>query len=280
MVLKQALEKLRVEQDWRSRRDRTLREATAMQAIAPLLDDGAVPRVLFIDEANWIYAMEAAPVSMRDWKSELLAGRADAAVAHRAGEILSSMARQTWLHPEWEHRFGDQTVFDELRLDPYYRFTAARHPAVQAHFAALLAHCAERRVCLVHGDWSPKNLLTSGERVMAIDFEVVHYGDPCFDAGFLLNHLLLKSIHRPRDRAAYFRCAVSFWSAFAQGLPPGAAWAFAGTMAHLAGLLLARADGKSPAEYLTPPQRDAARSLAMRLIAEPARDLECIWECL
>ena len=32
---------------------------------------------------------------------------------------------------------------------------------------------------------------------MAIDFEVIHFGDPSFDAAFLLNHLLLKSFLRP-----------------------------------------------------------------------------------
>ena len=30
---------------------------------------------------------------------------------------------------------------------------------------------------------------------MAIDFEVIHFGDPSFDAAFLLNHLLLKTFY-------------------------------------------------------------------------------------
>jgi aminoglycoside phosphotransferase (APT) family kinase protein len=46
----------------------------------------------------------------------------------------------------------------------------------------------------VHGDFSPKNLLVWEGRVMLIDCEVGHYGDPAFDLGFFVTHLVLKAI--------------------------------------------------------------------------------------
>ena len=273
IVCKQALEKLRVDADWHSRPDRTLREADAMLAISPLLSEGAVPKILFIDRPNCIYAMEAAPASATDWKAALLQGRADPAVAAAAGRILGAIIRATYLSPDWEARFGDQTVFDVLRLDPYYRFTAARHPDCAAHFERLLD---SPRVSLVHGDWSPKNLLVAGDDVTAIDFEVVHYGDPCFDTGFLFCHLLLKSIHLPAHAGSFQECAAAVWAALDLSHP----WLWPRTMAHLGGLLLARADGKSPAEYLTEPERDRLRRLAKKLIAQPAESIESLWQCL
>jgi aminoglycoside phosphotransferase (APT) family kinase protein len=111
---------------------------------------------------------------------------------------------------------------------------------------------------------------------MAIDFEAVHYGDPCFDTAFLLTHLLLKSIYRPQSAAGYARCADAFWQALNTGLP----WLWPGTLAHLGGLLLARADGKSPAEYLDQPQRDRLRRLAKFLIHSPQPSIDHIWKCL
>jgi 5-methylthioribose kinase len=276
IVCKQALEKLRVDADWHSRPDRTLREADAMQAIAPFLPRGAIPEISFIDRANCIYAMEAAPESAIDWKTALLRGRADPAVAAAAGRILGAIIRATFESPAWETQFGDQTVFDELRLDPYYRFTAARHPDCAAHFTALIESCRTRRVSLVHGDWSPKNLLTANATVTAIDFEVVHYGDPCFDTGFLLCHLLLKSIHLPDHSAGFQHCAAAFWQALDVHVP----WFWPGTTAHLGGLLLARADGKSPAEYLNEPEREQLRRLAKKLIAQPPESIEILWQCL
>lgn len=272
IVCKQALEKLRVKADWRSRADRTLREADAIQAIAPLLPPGAVPKIVFIDRPNCIYAMEAAPHGATDWKTALLRGQADPAIAAAAGRILGGMIRATFQNPEWERRFGDQTVFDELRLDPYYRFTAERHPDCAAHFNSLLD---SRRVSLVHGDWSPKNILVAGDVVTAIDFEVVHYGDPCFDTGFLLCHLLLKSIYLPGHAKEFQRCAAAFWEA----LDLQNEWIWPGTAAHLGGLLLARADGKSPAEYLKDAEREELRRLAKKLIVRPAESIEELWQC-
>jgi len=273
IVCKQALEKLRVEADWRSRPERTVREADAMEELAGILPAGAVPRILFVDRPNCIYAMEAAPEGATDWKTALLAGRADAEVGRAAGRILGAMIRGTLESREWESRFGDQTVFDELRLDPYYRFTAARHPECAGHFGRLLE---SPRVSLVHGDWSPKNLLVSGDRVTAIDFEVVHYGDPCFDTGFLLCHLVMKSVHLPVHAEAFRRCAEAFWA----GLALDYEWLWPRTVGHLAGLLLARVDGKSPAEYLTLDERETVRRVAIGFMARPAGSIEELWGCL
>ena len=97
---------LRVEADWRSRPDRTLREADAMQAIAPLLPPGAVPKIVFIDRPNCIYAMEAAPAAATDWKTALLRGHADPAIAAAAGRILGAIIRATCENPAWEARFA------------------------------------------------------------------------------------------------------------------------------------------------------------------------------
>ena len=81
--------------------------------------------------------------------------------------------------------FWDRTVFDQLRIDPYYRTTASRHPELRREFDDLIATSLEIRTSLVHGDYSPKNMLVRGENIFLIDFEVVHWGDPSFDAAFL-----------------------------------------------------------------------------------------------
>lgn len=276
VVAKQALEKLRVEADWRSRPDRALREAFALQEVARILAPGSVPEVLHVDPENCIYVMQAAPSEARDWKSLLLQGEIDPSVAARAGEILGRIVHETWLRPEWRARFGDQTVFDELRLDPYYRFTASRFPEFAPHLEHLIADCRDRAVALVHGDWSPKNLLVHGGHVTAIDFEVVHYGNPAFDTGFLLNHLLLKSIHRPELASSYEACAIEFWRAYDARQP----WLWEATAAQLGGLLLARVAGKSPAEYLTGPQKAVAWRCAEAIVKAPPGSIREVWQWL
>jgi aminoglycoside phosphotransferase (APT) family kinase protein len=192
--------------------------------------------------------------------------------------MLGSLIAASWNDPEGRRIFGDRTVFRQLRIDPYYRFTAGIAPECAEYFHDLIQRTDARQVSLVHGDWSPKNLLVSMEGVWAIDWEVIHFGDPSFDAGFLLNHLLLKSIAMPRHRADLTHLAEVFMAALAEELPSGAEWIEAAAFEHLPALLLARVDGKSPAEYLDAGMRDRARSIAKNLMRHPAVSIKEIFE--
>ena len=267
--MKQALGKLRVEQEWLADQSRIFREAAALRELAFHLPEGSLPAVLFEDCENFIFAMTAAPAASVCWKDLLLNGEIRVETAQRVGELLALMARVSWRAPAWESEFGDQTVFDQLRIDPYYRATARKHPDLAPAAARLIAESAARRVCLVHGDWSPKNFLVDGINVMAIDFEVIHFGDPSFDTAFLLNHLALKSFYRPQWADLYAQAAAGFWASYLAGVP-SEAWIEPATLQHLGWLMLARVDGKSPAEYLREPAiQDRVRRFARDLIISP-----------
>lgn len=276
IVLKQALAKLRVKEDWYADRSRIRRECAALRRLAPLLAPGAVPRIVLEDEENHLFAMEAAPAGARTWKALLLEGRAPIEIAESVGAMTATMLRQSWGSLEWEQLFGDQAAFDQLRLDPYYRFTARRHPELAPQFEERI-ELARRRRALVHGDWSPKNFLVWGDRVTAIDFEVIHYGDPSFDAAFLLNHLLLKSFFRPQWAPQYAASARRFLEIVAEAVPAPAEFE-ATTLRHLGCLLLARIDGKSPVEYIQEEGLKAKiRSFARSLILRPPSSVAAVF---
>ncbi len=130
-VVKQALARLRVKDDWPSRIDRIFVEQECLETLGTFWVDGTYPRVLFADPANFLFAMEYAPTGSVVWKAELLAGRIDPAVAGQVGRLLGTMhACVRAMTRRLPRRFADQEVFDQLRLDPYYRTTAARHPEV------------------------------------------------------------------------------------------------------------------------------------------------------
>jgi streptomycin 6-kinase len=277
-VLKQSLGKLRVEREWLSDRDRIFREASAMRWAEGRVRGGRVPRVLIEDREDFVIAMESAPAEAEMWKTRLFRGEFDPACARAAGAMLGSLIAASWNDAEAHRIFGDQTVFQQLRIDPYYRFTAGMVPESARYFDDLIGRSAARSVSLVHGDWSPKNLLVASDSVWAIDWEVIHFGDPSFDAGFLLNHLLLKSVAMPRRREGLARLAGLFAEALNDELPCGAEWVPAAALEHLPALLLARVDGKSPAEYLDAGMRDRARNLAMDLMLHPAASVKEAFE--
>jgi 5-methylthioribose kinase len=277
LVLKQSLPKLRVKEDWFSDRERIFRESQALIRLAPQLPAGAVPRILFEDRQNFAYAMAAAPAGAVTWKDELLAGLAKTETAERIGRIHGDIVRCSWHQDDWAQEFGDQTAFEQLRLHAYYEFTARKYPELANEFAHVLARCRMERHSLVHGDWSPKNMMVFGSDVMSIDYEVIHYGDPAFDVGFLLNHLVLKSIRKPSQAAAYAACASAYWRTLHETIPE-ADWLEQAALLHLPLLMLARVDGKSPVEYISSDeQKKQVRDLAHHLIANVPSGIEDVF---
>jgi 5-methylthioribose kinase len=275
-VVKQSLEKLRVQDDWRSERGRIFREAQAIQALRPVLGEGAVPQVIHVGFENYLFIMTAAPPASVMWKEALLDGRVDMCVARQAGMLLARMITSSQCDLSFRTVFSDRTVFDQLRIDPYYRTTAMRHPDVRPLVEKLIEDSWQIRTAIVHGDYSPKNLLVQGNNIFLIDFEVVHWGDPAFDAGFLLNHLFLKAFHQPQLGPLYFSAAREFWRELLEGSEKAALEDFENmTLRHLGALMLARMDGKSPVEYIRDEMtKERVRRFAKRLLLERPRGLE------
>jgi 5-methylthioribose kinase len=275
-VVKQSLEKLRVKDDWRSERRRIFREAESIRVLRPLLGPKALPEIIHIDRENFLFIMTAAPAGSVVWKESLLKGSVESEVARQAGKLLAGMINASRRISQLRENFDDRKVFDQLRIDPYYRTTAARHPDVAPALMQLIEDSWKIRTGLVHGDYSPKNMLVRGTNVFLIDFEVIHWGDPAFDSGFLLNHLFLKALYQPEFASAYFDAAREFWRALGSELENEAWPSFESmTIRHLAGLMLARIDGKSPVEYIRDEAtQERVRAVAKRLLREPPQRLE------
>ena len=120
------------------------------------------------------------------------------------------------------------------------------------------------RQCLVHGDFSPKNLLTDGPAVVVLDCEVAHWGDPRFDVAFCLSHLLLKTLQSPGCPDRLAAAATAYLDTYSgEGLR-----VLDDELSRATGcLVLARVIGDSPVEYLdTAELRDAAFRLGESVV--------------
>lgn len=275
-VVKQSLERLRVQDEWLAPRGRILTEARAARLTGELTR-GAVPEVFDVDRRTGVIVIEHAPADWRAWKHDLLAGRVNPFVGGSLGRLLAVWHRRTLDDPAVAGAFDETEAFDALRIDPYHRTVARRHPDLAGPVDDLLSRMAGSRRCLVHGDFSPKNVLVGPSRLWLIDFEVAHHGDPTFDIAFLLNHLLLKAIHRPASRSRYEETAHRFVSAYDGDVPETLKIDEAHLLDHLGCLLMARVDGKSPVEYLEPEAQDVARTLGRSLLLDPPPSLDRAW---
>ena len=265
VCVKRALPRLRVAQRWEAPVERNRYERLWMEAAGAALP-GCAPRILAADDDAGVFAMQYLEYPV--WKERLRQGHADPAFAARVGAALAAIHAATAGRPDVAQRFATDAIFRSIRLEPYLVATGVAHPDLQSFFEALVDTTAETKVCLVHGDVSPKNILVGERGPIFLDAECAWYGDPAFDLAFCLNHLLLKCLWVPAARAAFLDCFDSLSSAYLRGV------SFQDveqrTASLLPALLLARVDGKSPVEYLGDAQKALVRKVARELIGTEA----------
>jgi 5-methylthioribose kinase len=271
-VVKQALPRLRVSAEWTADVRRTAAEAAALRLCGRLTPD-AVPAVLDFNDEELILVIARAPAGYATWKELLMSGDASTDVAGALGDVLAAWHRGTDDASLPAELTGDRSLH-ELRVRPYHRTVATVHPDLAAVIDAHLAEMAQRRRCLVHGDFSPKNVLVGAGGLWVIDHEVAHRGDPAFDIGFLIHHLVLKALYRPALAAPLADCVRRFMVQYGRAVPARVCPDAAHLSRHIGCLVLARVDGASPVDYLDPAAREAARRLGRRLLLRPADRVE------
>ena len=270
-VLKQALPKLRVAVDWFSDPARIQREADGLRWLARLTPDGSVPEFLFEDAEAHLLAMRAVPQPHTNWKDQLLAGRLRIEDAEAFGRLLASIHSGARNLPGIREVFADTSHFESLRLEPYYGYSASQVPQAARFLHELIAETRATRLTLVHGDYSPKNILIARDRLVLLDHEVIHFGDPAFDLGFSLTHLLSKANRLCPRREGFATAALRYWYAYRESCDDER-WIHdieARAARHTLGCLLARVSGRSPLEYLNDSERRVQREAVLKIMKTP-----------
>jgi 5-methylthioribose kinase len=269
---KRALPQLKVATEWKAPLERNHYEVAWLRRAGAIVP-GAAPEVLAEDREHGVALLEyLAADNYLLWKTGLLAGRADPQVPVAVARALGRIHAATLNDASAAAEFPTDHLIEALRLDPYLRFTASRHPSLAAQILGVLETTATTKLALVHGDVSPKNILVSKRdcHPVLLDAECAWYGDPAFDAAFCLNHLLLKSVHMPQLASELLKQADAFAVEWLSHFPPELrADLDARVAALLPCLMLARVDGKSPVEYLSEESRQRVRDLAIPLIINP-----------
>ncbi|MDB5484020.1 MAG: putative aminoglycoside phosphotransferase [Caulobacteraceae bacterium] len=276
LVVKRSIPRLRVAEEWLAPVERVAGEVRWLK-LARSIDPRLAPKVLAeLPEAH-VFAMEfLEPATHPVWKDEMAAGRVDPAFAAGVGRDLALIHARTAGRADIASAFDTYEFFFALRVSPFLLFTADRHADVAPRLRALAENLGRRKIALMHGDVSPKNILVGPRGPVFLDAETTAYGDPAFDLAFCLAHLLLKTIWLRPQREAVMTSFDALRHAYAAGLawePPEDLSVRAAAL--VAALLLARIDGKSPAPYLTDPADKAfVRRSAKALLAIADLDLD------
>ena len=262
IVVKRPLEQLRVAAEWHAPIERGQSEVRWLRR-ARGVDAHMAPEVL-AELPGYGFAMRFLP-DCPVWKDELMAGRVDVDFAAAVGRGVAAVHAATANNSADRDAFPNDAMFRALRVDPFLICVAEHDAELAPVLRALAGDLSSRKIALVHGDVSPKNILVSSDGPVFLDAECAVYGDPAFDVAFCTTHLLLKAVWSGDARlneaaaalVAAYRSAVDWEDVDGLLLRAGKL---------TAALLLARVEGKSPAPYLTDPEhkrivRDQARTL-------------------
>ena len=270
-VIKQALAKLRVDVDWFSDPRRIHVEALALKNLPYLAPPGTITPFIFEDPDQNLLAMAAVPDPHHNLKSLFLSQQIVEDHLFQFGRLIGSIHLKSTPRPDLHMLFDDRSFFESLRVEPYYRYTAQQVPQAAQFLHELIERTYARRLCLVHGDYSPKNILVHDGKLILLDHEVIHFGDPAFDIGFALAHLFSKAHHMPAHRERFISATHIFWSSYTTAIAP-APWSRdmdIHAAAHGLACTLARVAGRSKLEYLTPEQRTHQQMIMLKLMSNP-----------
>ncbi len=283
-IVKQARPALERFPEYRVTTERIVFEARYYEVVAPLDREGVCPRVVHFDEGERVLVLEDlgeverldaaldrgadasdAAASLGGFAGRVHAGTRDAALAPRFAN--DEMRR---LHGD--HIFVLPLADNDFPLSPALRERAAalkERRELLATASALYARYLEPKGALVHGDVQAGNVLLTARGPKLLDAEIAHVGDPAFDVGVLLGHLLLASAATGTPAAARPACR-SAWAAYAASHGADGLCSFS-DVARYAGIeMLRRTIG---AARVAATQRDEAAfavlDAALRLLTRP-----------
>lgn len=268
-VLKEALERLKVSDVWEADVSRNFAEQAFIEYVSTFRPD-AVPKIIYRDQVQPYFMMEYLGPPFVNWKAKLLAGSFELLDASRIVDLLVDIHNHSHADKRIPGVFDYSDNFYSLRIEPYLITTGDRHPDLKNFFHKEAERLRTCHVTLVHGDFSPKNLLVSEDRVVLLDHEVANYGDPAFDLAFLLNHIILKRIHLKDKIIDQSDLAIPIWENYFDGIAlDNIPDLMSRTSRLILMLLLARVDGKSPVEYLKSEDQQRIRDFTYRVLPGP-----------
>ena len=208
-IVKQARAALEKFPEYQVTRERIVFEQRFNSVVLELLPERAssIPGILNFDPENFVIVMQ--DLGDDRLSESLAAGRAPALALRRLGAFLAEVHRVTRpiaseLAPQFRNEEMRELHGEHIFSLPYEPEAFPLAPAVRKAADALLARPGIRSVilelrtryygsetALVHADAQAGNVLLDAAQPRLIDAEIAHIGDPAFDLGTALAHVLI-----------------------------------------------------------------------------------------
>jgi 5-methylthioribose kinase len=229
-VLKQARPALERFPEYQAPTERIVCEARWLERVRPFDVEGVCPQVHRFDERDRVLVLE--DLGRAERLDAALARDADVSAAlfrlarflgrvHRAtrgdAALAADFPNGAMQRLHGDHIFALPYQPNDFALPPRTAERAARlreDGELRAAAARAYTRYLEPVGALVHGDVQAGNVLLPPGGVKLLDAEIAHAGDPAFDAGMLLAHVLLPSAAAGSAPAA-LPLLAGCWQAYA-----------------------------------------------------------------
>ncbi len=218
-IVKQARPALERFPEYRADTCRIVCEARWTELARKYDEDGICPEILHFSERERVLILEDLGSAERlDVRLERggfdarpvgaalarLLGRVHGATARAGAELAGRFENDEMRRLHGDHIFALPFTDEPFPLEPEVeaRSRTLREPGFRAIAGAAYARYLERRGALVHGDVQAGNVLLTPTGPKLLDAEIAHLGDPAFDLGTLVAHLMLSSVARGRPSEA------------------------------------------------------------------------------
>jgi 5-methylthioribose kinase len=277
IIVKQALDALRLFPDLKVTTDRIVFEHQALIKLNELFPEQTMPPILHFDDADRILVMgDLGQTPLLE--TMLINGQVDPVTAERLGTFLAELHRRTYRDDTLRAQF-DNEAMQQLRLQ--YCFYFVTEPALLEVAHQLGRIFTEEKQVLLHGDFWTASVMAQKTGIQVFDLEFTYYGHPAQDIGFMMAHYLLHAYNTPPVADAIFDAVSRLWKTYATGmgdLMPKDCELIALRQAGLE--MIFRIDGINQVKYITNEEVKARiRVAAKRLMLDEQREVEDIPIC-
>ena len=276
--IKRALAKLTVKEDWYAPISRSNFEAMYFKHCYKMAPSN-FPKLLGHDNKKFILAMEwYSPDYFLVWKKKMLNKKIEKKDIINVSDLLVKKHKKFFNSKNVEKQFDNDATFYSIRIEPYILFTSKKYPDYKNRFDSVAESLVKNKKTLIHGDFSPKNILIKDNNPIILDAETACWGDPVFDLAFCNNHLLLKCLLPDGLGKKLLDLSFKFVKNYIDNISWEDKNSFTKRLLDITPLLLlARVDGKSPIEYFKIKQQELTRQLGKHLLTDEIKNLEQLY---
>jgi 5-methylthioribose kinase len=186
---------------------RLRQEARAIDWVAQNIDRSCVPEIL--NHRDDIIIMRRIPTQYRALSILLSQGDLSIEVATQLGAFLGRLHNTSAASEKVRDVFSDVSMLVEFKFRKIYDQVASDF-AVASEVEKLKEQLSRCRTCLVHGDFKADNIFIHDDRIMILDWEQAHFGNPTLDLSYAIHNLVMLSFVSEEMRVKCGRFIRSF----------------------------------------------------------------------